>query len=437
MKRRTLILGGVAGTLGLAAVLRPRDRGQDHSDYFRQLSTALDEDRQAKPTLVVDRKRLEANIQVLKSHIGDRFAYRIVAKSLPSLPLLDTVMQASGSNRLMLFHQPFVNQVALRFPQSDILLGKPMPVAAAHNFYRQYPGGEFDPQRQLRWLLDTPERVAQYDALARSLGQQMQICIELDVGLHRGGVPNNEQLLVMLVQIQDSPYLQFCGLMGYEPHIVKMPIGDPVTYRDEAVALYQHYVDVAKDFLGESWPSDVVLNAGGSPTYQLYDKGVFPFNELAAGSCLVKPTDFDIPTLADHAPASYIATPVLKALDTLEIPGINLGGLQSAWDPNRARTFFTYGGYWKALPESPQGLRNNPLTGRSTNQEMLNGSRSITLQADDWVFLRPTQSEFVFLQFGDIAVYDEAQIVDHWPVFSETAVRNPPQTTFSIADRQA
>jgi hypothetical protein len=59
------------------------------------------------------------------------------------------------------------------------------------------------------------------------------------------------------------------------------------------------------------------------------------------------------------------------------------------------------------------------------------------LQADDWVFLRPTQSEFVFLQFGDIAVYDEAQIVDHWPVFSETAVRNPPQTTFSIADRQA
>jgi D-serine deaminase-like pyridoxal phosphate-dependent protein len=164
----------------------------------------------------------------------------------------------------------------------------------------------------------------------------------------------------------------------------------------------------------------VLLNAGGSPTYQMYDQGTYPFNELAAGSCLVMPTDFDLPTLADHVPASYIATPVLKALDTLEIPGIDLGAIQSLWDPNRARTFFTYGGYWKARPESPRGLVNNPLFGRSTNQEMLNGSRNIHLQPDDWVFLRPTQSEFVFLQFGDIAVYDKGIITERWPVFAET-----------------
>ena len=420
MKRRTLILGGVAGTLGLGAALRPRDNGHDHSDYFNALSAALDAAGQAKPTLVVDQQLLEANIKTLMSHINGRFAYRVVAKSLPSLPLLETVMRVSGSDRLMLFHQPFVNQVAVRFPQADILLGKPMPVAAAHNFYRQFPGGDFDPQRQLRWLLDTPERVQQYAELATELGQKMQVCIELDVGLHRGGVHSDEQLIAMLSQIQASPYLQFCGLMGYEPHIVKMPVGDPISYRDEVVALYRHYVDVSKQQLGADWPQDVILNAGGSPTYQLYDKGDFPFNELSAGSCLVKPTDFDIPTLADHKAASYIATPVLKALDTLEIPGIDLGGLQSAWDPNRARTFFTYGGYWKAKPESPQGLLNNSLFGRSTNQEMLNGSRSITVQPDDWVFLRPTQSEFVFLQFGDIAVYDRGKIAGYWPVFTDT-----------------
>lgn len=421
MKRRSLILGGLAGALGLGAIMRPRDNGHDHDAYFQSLSLALDSAGQAKPTLVVDRGLLEANIKTLMSHINDRFAYRIVAKSLPSLPLLETVMQLSGSDRLMLFHQPFVNQVATRFPNADILLGKPMPVMAAHNFYRQFPGGDFKPQRQLRWLLDTPERIAQYDQLAQSLGQDMQICIELDVGLHRGGVRSDEQLLVMLDQIQQSDRLQFCGFMGYEPHIVKMPVGDPITYRDRAVALYQHYVDVARQYLGNAWPQDVLLNAGGSPTYQLYDQGDFPFNELSAGSCLVKPTDFDLPTLADHQPASYIATPVLKALDTLEIPGIDLGGLQSAWDPNRARTFFTYGGYWKANPESPRGLGNNAFFGRSTNQEMFNGSRSITLQPDDWVFLRPTQSEFVFLQFGDIAVYNKGKIIDKWPVFTETA----------------
>ena len=420
MKRRTLILGSVAGALGLGAVLRPRDRGQDHSDYFRQLSAALDAVGQSKPTLVVDRQLLDANLETLLSHINGRFDYRIVVKSLPSVPLLESVMQASGSNRLMLFHQPFINKVAERFPQADILLGKPMPVAAAHNFYRQFPGGEFEPQRQLHWLVDTAKRVAQYDELARQINQPVQVCIEIDVGLHRGGVSSDEQLIGMLELIQQSPQLEFCGLMGYEPHIVKMPVGDPIAYRDEAVALYQHYVDVARNYLGEDWPQDVILNCGGSPTYQLYDQGEFPFNELSAGSCLVKPTDFDMPTLADHKPAAYIATPVLKTSETLKIPGIDLGGLQSAWDPNRARTFFTYGGYWKAKPESPQGLLNNSLYGRSTNQEMLNGSRSITLGTDDWVFLRPTQSEFVFLQFGDIAVYDNGAIAEYWPVFAET-----------------
>jgi len=423
LKRRSLLLGGVAGALGLGALLRPRDRGKDHSPYFVGLSRALDDDRRSGPTLVVDRSGLQANVETLRAHIDGRFAYRIVAKSLPSLPLLNAVMQASGSQRLMLFHQPFVNEVAQALPGADILLGKPMPVAAAHNFYRQLSPGGFRPERQLCWLLDTPERVAGYGELADSLGRDMQVCIELDVGLHRGGVSSDDQLVRMLQLIGTSRHLAFRGFMGYEPHIVKMPLGDPLTYRDRAMARYRHFIAIARGYLGDAWPRDVLLNAGGSPTYQLYDTGDFPFNELAAGSCLVKPTDFDLPTLADHLPACYIATPVLKALDTLEIPGIDLGRLQSAWNPNRARTFFTYGGYWKARPESPEGLAYNALFGRSTNQEMLNGSRRISLEPDDWMFLRPTQSEFVFLQFGDIAVYDGRGIVDRWPVFSGSTER--------------
>jgi len=418
VKRRSLIIGSAAA-LGLGWLLRPGEQGADHAPYFRDLGAALDSAQLAKPTLVVDRSRLLANIRTLCGHVDGRFNYRIVAKSLPSLPLLGAVMEASGSNRLMLFHQPFINQVAAQFPGADILLGKPMPVVAAHNFYRQFAGGDFNPSRQLRWLLDTPQRVAQYDALAQSLAQDMPVCFELDVGLHRGGVRTDEQLVQMLDLVTQSRHLSFSGFMGYEPHIVKMPVGSAEAYRDKAMAVYQHYLDVAKSHLGSRWPAEVLLNAGGSPTYQMYNAGSYPFNELAAGSCLVKPTDFDLPTLADHEAACYIATPVLKSLDTLEIPGIDLGAVQSLWDPNRARTFFTYGGYWKALPESPRGLVYNSLFGRSTNQEMLNGSRNIHLKPDDWVFLRPTQSEFVFLQFGDIAVYDGGSIAERWPVFAE------------------
>lgn len=417
MRRRTLLLGGLATAAAGALVLRPQDRGADHAPYFRQLGQALDAAGRAHPGLVIDRALLRQNVATLQRHIGSRFDYRIVAKSLPSLPLLGEVMDLSGSHRLMLFHQPFINQVAEAFPDSDVLLGKPLPVESARNFYRALKPGEFNPARQLHWLLDTPQRTREYAALTAQLGQPLSVCIELDVGLHRGGVTSDDELLEMLRLIQEAGELRFKGFMGYEPHIVKVP-GNPETYRERAMQVYRHYVALAKTTLGADWPEDVLLNAGGSPTYQMYDAGDYPFNELATGSCLVKPSDFDLPTLADHLAASYIATPVLKRLDRTRIPGIDLGGLQQLWDPNRERAFFTYGGYWKAQPVSPQGLSTNPLYGRSSNQEMLNGSASVGLQPGDWVFLRPTQSEFVFLQFGDIAVYENGRISEYWPVFS-------------------
>ena len=50
---------------------------------------------------------------------------------------------------------------------------------------------------------------------------------------------------------------------------------------------------------------------------------------------------------------------------------------------------------------------------------MLNGSQSVALEVDDYVFYRPTQSESVMLEFGDLALVRGGQIVDFWPVFEE------------------
>jgi len=419
--RRKVLLGGLAlGALGAAAYVRPKRVGQNHQPYFQQLGGALDRARFAKPTLVLDKAILEKNIAQLKRHIGAQYDYRIVAKSLPSIPLLETVMKGAGTQRLMLFHQPFLSQVARQLPQSDVLMGKPMPVAAAENFYRALNADNtFDHTTQLQWLLDSPARVRQYQDLARRLGISLQINIELDVGLHRGGVSQADQLTDMLAVIESDPALSLSGFMGYEPHVAKLP-GDKRAHRDKAMQIYNEMLNVARDVTGRDL-SGLTLNGAGSPTYRLYNDAEVPINELSAGSCLVKPTDFDTPELVDHRPASFIATPVIKALDHLELPGpAGVGMVMTMWNPNREKTFFTYGGYWKAKPTSPQGLSLNPLFGRSSNQEMYNGSGEIALQADDWVFLRPTQSESVFLQFGEIAVYDQGEIVDRWPVLSES-----------------
>ncbi|WP_439135768.1 DSD1 family PLP-dependent enzyme [Pseudomaricurvus sp.] len=423
--RRKLLLGGaMLGAVGAAGVLRPSDRGRDHQPYFQQLSDALTQSRQATPAMVIDLPKLKQNAAVLKNHIGNRFHYRIVAKSLPSIPLLQTVMAEVESNRLMLFHEPFLSEVAVRIPDADVLMGKPMPVIAAETFYRNFDGTSgFRPDQQLQWLIDSPRRMEQYRQLAHQQGVSMRISVELDVGLHRGGVSRDEDLEAILSMIEADPALELGGFMGYEPHVAKVP-GDKLKLRDTAMDRYQHFIRVAETALGRS-VQNLVLNAAGSPTYQYYcgrldDRTDFPHNELSAGSCLVKGTDFDLDSLADHRPACHIAAPVLKAVGKTEISGVGpLTDLMTLWNPNREQAFYTYGGYWKAKPESPQGLSTNPVWGNSTNQEMYNASASVHLQPDDWIFLRPTQSEFVFLQFGDLVVYDNGRVVDFWPVLDQ------------------
>jgi D-serine deaminase-like pyridoxal phosphate-dependent protein len=151
----------------------------------------------------------------------------------------------------------------------------------------------------------------------------------------------------------------------------------------------------------------------------LYDNTTV-VNELSAGSCLVKASDFDLPLLKDFQPAAFIAAPVLKQLDGLALPGpLPLGELWQGWDSNRRRTYFIYGGYWKAEPVSPPGIQANPVYGVSTNQMMYNGSPDTALQVDDQLFFRPTQSEFVLLQFGDLAVWDNGALAGWWPPLSQ------------------
>jgi len=208
--------------------------------------------------------------------------------------------------------------------------------------------------------------------------------------------------------------------MGYDPHVVAIPriLKSPETAYQESQAVYQSFIQVIKERYPKIDISGLCLNGAGSPTIKLHKSGTV-INDMAAGSCLVKPTHFDIDTLQDFVPAAYIAAPVLKTSKGTRIPAIEgLNEFLSWWDPNMEQTFFIYGGKWMADFESPKGLQNNRLYGQSTNQAMVNGSSRITLNVDDHIFLRPHQSEFVFLQFGDLLTVRNGRILDQWQVLS-------------------
>ncbi|XOZ33573.1 alanine racemase [Halomonadaceae bacterium KBTZ08] len=406
---------GVAGRMGWQQLAEDAER---HPPYFRALADALADANTHLPRLVVDWPRAQNNLLKLLAAIQPDYHYRIVVKSLPCLPLIDRIMEQASTRRLMVFNEPSVRVLANERPTADLLLGKPLPAAAAHYFYQhRNPESGFNPAQQLQWLVDSPQRLDDYRQLAESLNEPLRINLEINIGLNRGGLASPSELDAVLAVIQDHPLLTFSGFMGYEAHIVKAP-GPASFHFERAMTRYQAFVERAETLLGKSI-RNLTLNTGGSTTASLYREADVAPNEIAAGSAVLQPAGFDLHTLADQQPAVFITTPVLKRAEGLALPGApGAGTLLGLWDRRYETTFFIDRGNWKAEPVSPPGLRLNPLYGRSSNQEMLNGPDSLALTPGDTVFLRPIQSERLLEQFGPLLMFNGQRITSEWPVFA-------------------
>lgn len=420
---RRKIIVGAAGLGGLAYVgsKKPRDLSGPKDAYFDDMRAAVADAGIGKPTLIIDKQRLLTNIDMVTSHIPTAMALRIAQKSVPSMGLLNTILSRAKTNRLMVFNKDYLQTLSLNETYHHILLGKPLPIMAARNFYSFIENRTSNPETvgDIEWLIDTPQRLEEYTDLADAQTIPMKLNIELDVGMHRGGVTDLTVLAEMLKRIKDHPQLTFKGYMGYEKHIVYAMGGESGREKTKNAcwSSYRQAVDVAKEVLGSDFdPATATLNGGGSATYRLYED-TDTINDICLGSAFVMPSHFDYDTLAEHVPAAYITTPVLKQSDSLNLPGGGmLNDILMAWDPNKRQSFFHYGGRWLADPVYPKGIIHNKLYGHSSNQEGVLGSKNIDLKPNDHIIFRPQESENVFLQFGDIAVFEDGKITEFWPV---------------------
>lgn len=393
-----------------------------HDDYFGGLQAALRDAGAAWPVLVLDRARMRRNAERLRALTGRGQRLRLVEKSLPVPQLLDEAMRLTGTRALMVFHEPQLLQTARAFPDADLLLGKPMPVAAARHFYRELGATAFVAERQLQWLIDTPQRLHEYAALAQELDTTLRINIEIDVGLHRGGVEDAAGMDAMLRLLHEHPQrLRFAGLMGYDAHVGKLPALVESRERGfaKATEVYRRFQQQVRAALPEA-SADACWNGAGSPTVALHGDGDSPLNDVSAGSALLKPADFDIDLLAAFEPALFLATPVLKRLPGVRLPGPDWFSRVLVGGPNAARqTYFIYGGGWPAQAASPPGWRRPGVFGTSYNQAIYTGPKRPALDVDEMLFLRPNQSEGMLLQFGPVWIFEDGRIVERWAPFVE------------------
>ncbi|AJQ92741.1 alanine racemase [Gynuella sunshinyii] len=383
-----------------------------HDRYFSGLAEALARAGIWRPTLLIDKTRMDHNLQLISRQLPSHLSLRIVDKSLACLPLLEYVMQAVGSRKIMSFHLPVTLQVLDRWPDADILYGKPMPANALRQLQQTCPDSVFRRLlQQTTWLIDSGERLGQYHGLAESFGCDLAFAFEVDVGLHRGGFVSPDALAQAVSQLAGYARLQCRGLMAYDAQVAEIPavFGGPA----KELRNSQQKLSAFQNCLPET--SREIINTGGSKTILSYSADT-PANEISVGSAFLQPTDFDLPALTALKPALYLATPVLKTVNAT-LPGPSwLTHLLQQFRVFPRQGCFIYGGKWMAEPVSPVGLKTNSLWGESSNQQFMALPDNHTVQPDDMVFLRPTQSEAVLQYFGDIAICQNNTIVEYWPV---------------------
>lgn len=387
------------------------------SNYFQQLTQDLKQQGTGTPQLILDLAQYRHNLEVMQSKLPEQLQPRLVVKSLASIPLLKLASEKLNTQRFMVFHLPHLAEIMEAFSQADILLGKPMPIQALKSFYQTLsdPNKASD-QASIQWLIEEVERLKQYLQLAQSLNICLNVNIEIDVGLHRGGVQTQQQFIALMKLIQhNAAYLKLSGLMGYDAHVAKLPkiLKSPEKSYQQSQQMYQQYKTILQQQFPDLWQEGLCFNGGGSPTFMQHCQQSV-CNDLAFGSMLLKPSDFDLANLAELQCALWIAAPILKVLPCGQIPGLELMNHL----PHQYKAVFIYGGYWRADYIYPEKSRPHVLYGRSSNQEMLQVPIQCDIHVDDYVFIRPTQSEAIIPQFAQLYAYTEGKFLQ-WQTLRE------------------
>jgi D-serine deaminase-like pyridoxal phosphate-dependent protein len=395
-------------------------------DYFKQLGADLTAAGIGTPRIVIDVDRLDANADSIVNEIGkDR--YRIVEKSLPSLDLLDHVSARTGSNKFLLLHLPFLPALLARFPAAQVLVGKNQPIAAVKTFFDGLASNadRADAAGRVTFLVDGTTRLGELVALANAMQLQLQVGVEIDAGLHRGGVRRPSDLPPVLAGfVASTSAVRFMGILGYDGHIIGSPAG-PGLEENAVRAAYRAVEDtfsqcvgIIQSQFGSLWRSDLIFDSGGSNTYPLHHGGVV--NDVAAGGGMLRPASYSNMFIGALQPALFIAAPVIASFDAVEIPFVNNVG-QTLEDGNKSLSM--YGGGWAALFVYPRNLSLAPLVtdpenmNLVPNQTLIVSPGDLTIAPGDWIFQQPRVADALF-QFEEILLVRNGRFTgDRWSAY--------------------
>jgi D-serine deaminase-like pyridoxal phosphate-dependent protein len=226
------------------------------------------------PALVLDLDRAKRNIATMAAKFRELPADlrpHFKAHKSPQLARLQVEAGAIGVACATVWEAIVVVETGI----VDVLIAnqvvQPDKVRAAAELARSH---------RLTVVVDDVRNAEQLSRAAVESDAELELLVELDVGMGRCGVRSREEALRLAERIAELPALKLRGLQAYEGHCMLEP--DPDERLAEAQMANRQAID-AFDFLAERGHAVEVISAGGTGTY--YITGANPrIHEVQAGS---------------------------------------------------------------------------------------------------------------------------------------------------------
>jgi D-serine deaminase-like pyridoxal phosphate-dependent protein len=134
--------------------------------------------------------------------------------------------------------------------------------------------------RRITLCVDDVRNADELSRAAAEAGSELELLIEVDVGMGRCGVRSNEQAAQLAERIAELPGIRFRGVQGYEGHCMREP---DLERRIVLTKKANERLIEAADHLARNGHSAEVISAGGTGTY--FITGANPrITEVQAGS---------------------------------------------------------------------------------------------------------------------------------------------------------
>lgn len=363
---------------------------------------------------------LHENIAAVNEHLGDK-KLRVASKSVRCISVLKRIADASPAFLGLMSYSPRETKFLVEQGFQDVLCAYPSV---------DVPGIEAcelacEDGVKVTWMVDRQEHLSLLAEVARKVGKQLRVCIDLNLsmpvpgvyfGTRRSSLTNMSSLSSLLEERQLWEHCDLVGVMGYEAQIAGVAGGNQALHpRALAIKVLQRIstrqiarfrAQVVQRVEALRGPLEFV-NGGGSGS--LAWSAVQPeLTEVTVGSAYFMPAYFSrMPSMHAFKMAAGFALPVTRKPDA-GVVTCQSGG-------------FVASGAFGAdkIPQivHPLGLEPYSLEGFGEVQTPMRVPAGVELAIGDCVWLRHAKAGELCEHFNELWAFEDAVPVEAYPTY--------------------